>query len=97
MGAPPHVRVIVVELVDRADRLRALYGVDRKSPKWRHRLFWGILDITFINAYIIHSLSSRNYISSPGPSKNSKCSHCSIFLCINEKKNCFAEYHDANL
>ncbi|GBP85742.1 PiggyBac transposable element-derived protein 4 [Eumeta japonica] len=31
--------------VDTADRLRALYCVDRKSPKWWHRLFWGVLDI----------------------------------------------------
>lgn len=28
---------------------------------------------------------------------NSKCSHCNVFLCINEKKICFAEYHDANV
>ncbi|GBP34217.1 PiggyBac transposable element-derived protein 3 [Eumeta japonica] len=42
--------------VDTADRLRALYCVDRKSPKWWHRLFWGVLDIAFVNAFVIHNL-----------------------------------------
>ncbi|CAG9566605.1 unnamed protein product [Danaus chrysippus] len=42
--------------VDTADRLRALYCIDRKSPKWWHRLFWGLLDIVFVNAYVIHGL-----------------------------------------
>lgn len=40
--------------VDRADRLRALYNVDRKSKKWWLRIFWGLLDITFVNAYVIY-------------------------------------------
>lgn len=40
--------------VDTADRLRALYCVDRKSPKWWHRIFWGVLDIAFVNAYVVH-------------------------------------------
>lgn len=42
--------------VDTADRLRALYCVDRKSPKWWHRLLWGALDIAFVNAFVIHNL-----------------------------------------
>lgn len=24
----------------------------------------------------------------------SKCSHCKVFLCSNENKNCFNEYHE---
>ncbi|XP_060875876.1 piggyBac transposable element-derived protein 3-like [Metopolophium dirhodum] len=40
--------------VDHADQLRMSYGVDRKSKKWWHRLFWGILDIMFINAFVIY-------------------------------------------
>lgn len=42
--------------VDTADRLRALYYVDRKSPKWWHTLLWGTLDIAFVNAFVIHNL-----------------------------------------
>ena len=42
--------------VNTADRLRALYCIDRKSPKWWHRLFWGLLDIAFVNSYVIHGL-----------------------------------------
>lgn len=155
--------------VDTADRLRALYCVDRKSPKWWHRLFWGVLDIAFVNAYVVYGLThektsvkefrrsiaqglmtqkdldkkkrlSRENEPSPGPSKrrkanfstlkdvrlgnrgihwptfaekrgrcevcsikkiqskpHSKCSHYNVFLCLNEKKNCFSEYHEANL
>lgn len=154
--------------VDTADRLRALYCVDRKSPKWWHRIFWGVLDIAFVNAYVVHGLiiekstvkdfrrsvaqglmtmknltkkkrASKDNISSPCSNKrrkidfstlkdvrlgnrgvhwpvfverrgrcevcsmnkvqskpHSKCSHCDVFLCLNEKKNCFAEYHEAN-
>lgn len=39
--------------VDHADRLRALYCVDRKSKKWWLRIFWGLLDIVFVNAYVV--------------------------------------------
>ena len=155
--------------VDTADRLRALYCIDRKSPKWWHRLFWGLLDIAFVNSYVIHGLimkqttvkdfrrsvtqglmtmkdvsqkrkTSTDNTAKAGPSKrrkseystikdvrlgnrgihwptfvenrgrcevcslkkiqskpHSKCSHCNVFLCVNEKKNCFAEYHEVNL
>lgn len=40
--------------VDHADRLRALYCVDRKSKKWWLRIFWGLLDIVFVNAYVVY-------------------------------------------
>ncbi|KAJ8886515.1 hypothetical protein PR048_012726 [Dryococelus australis] len=40
--------------VDHADRLRQLYCVDRKSRKWWHRLFWGMCDIAFINAFVMY-------------------------------------------
>lgn len=39
--------------VDRADQLRSTYGIIRRSRKWWHRLFWGFLDIAFVNAFII--------------------------------------------
>lgn len=41
--------------VDHADRLRVTYGVNRRAKKWWHRIFWGLIDIVFVNAYIIYS------------------------------------------
>ncbi|CAI6355306.1 unnamed protein product [Macrosiphum euphorbiae] len=155
--------------VDHADQLRVTYGVDRRSKKWWHRLFWGMIDILFVNAYIIYKdlngqmtlLEFRRIVvqglinkkEQPTPvrglfqrkpkenkgqinrprGKNwsvpndvrfgnrgihwikyldergrcevcsmnqiqsrprSKCTHCGIFLCSNEKKNCFNIFHD---
>lgn len=145
--------------VDKADQLRGSYGVNRRSRKWWHRLFWGFMDITFINAYVIYCKMfekvptlefrrkiSLGLISMNEPKKgrkslkpiakrrkynysvsdeirlgnlgkhwvvyepnrgrcemcstkaiqsrpHSKCSACGVFLCSNEKKNCFLEYH----
>lgn len=44
--------------VDHADqlRLRMTYGVNRKSKKWWHRIFWGLLDIMFVNSYVIYKV-----------------------------------------
>ena len=39
-------------VVDKADMLRALYGLDRRTMKWWHRIFWGILYIAFVNLYV---------------------------------------------
>ena len=38
--------------VDKADMLRALYAVNRKSVKWWHRIYWCLLDIAFVNSYV---------------------------------------------
>lgn len=38
--------------VDLAYQLRSTYCIDRKSRKWWHRIFWGLIDITFVNASI---------------------------------------------
>lgn len=40
--------------VDHADQLRTTYGVNRKSKKWWHRIFWGLLDIMFVNSYVVY-------------------------------------------
>ncbi|XP_055911774.1 piggyBac transposable element-derived protein 3-like [Eupeodes corollae] len=40
--------------VDHADQLRAAYGLDHRSKKWWHRLFWGIIEICFVNFFIVH-------------------------------------------
>lgn len=159
--------------VDHADQLRASYGLNRRSKKWWHRIFWGILEITFVNSYVVYCqveekislleykrcvtnglMSQQNLTvdtrmlkrrslndDSPQCSKKrrgkkesvskdirlgnlgihwpkfvdargrcemcsinkvqskpySKCSHCNVFLCCNDKKNCFAKYHGINL
>lgn len=40
--------------VDKADMLRSLYAMNRKSVKWWHRIFWGLLDIAFVNSYVAY-------------------------------------------
>jgi hypothetical protein len=41
--------------VDKADMLCGIYGVNRKSKKWWHRIFFGIIDRTLINAMIAYN------------------------------------------
>ncbi|CAI6345494.1 unnamed protein product [Macrosiphum euphorbiae] len=139
----------VTTVLHHADQLRMSYGVDRKSKKWWRRLFFGILDIMFINAFLIYKelhgkipllvfrrqvvrglLSEKEKRKQLSVSKDarlhnrgihwpkftksrgrcelcsfkyqlqsrpfSKCLTCNVFLCYNDKKNCFAEYHDIN-
>lgn len=40
--------------VDHADQLRASYCVDRRSKKWWLRIFWSLLDLVFVNAYVVY-------------------------------------------
>ena len=153
--------------VDKADMLCSIYGLGRKSKKWWHRIFFGILDRTLSNAFIVFckingtkppSLEFRcqvcqSLITLGRPTKvgrplsnprlttpkrrksafstpasirlekvgvhlviydnnrgryevcsskkiqsrpHSKCSMCKVFLCSNEKKNCFIEFHGAS-
>lgn len=39
--------------VDKADMLKSLYGLDRKSKKWWHRIAFHFLDATVVNAFVI--------------------------------------------
>ena len=152
--------------VDKADMLCAVHGLDRKSKKWWHRIFFGIIDRTLINAYVAYCktesskittlefrrLVAQTLITLPQPPKvrhpalsvtppvskkrhssefsvpksiglqnrgahwvihdnkrgrcdecqrnkveswpHSLCSMCKVFLCCNEKKNCFAAFHE---
>lgn len=41
--------------VDKADMLKSIYEIDRKSKKWWHRIFWYLLDLSLLNAFIIFS------------------------------------------
>lgn len=157
--------------VDHADRLRSVYGLGRRSKKWWHRLFWGMMEITFVNSYVVYcelfekipllefrrnvslGLMNKIGIQATGRSprarssvdKNicakrrkseysvckdvrlgncgshfvkfvenrgrcevcsrnkvqsrpySKCTACGVFLCCNDKKNCFSVYHGVTL
>ncbi len=152
--------------VDKADMLCSVQGLSRKSNKWWHRIFFGIVDRTVVNAQIAYSKLEgqsmsvldykravaqalitratpvkvkrpRSTPSPPGPTKwrkssrsvskevqlnnrgvhwvtydkkrgwcevcqvkkvesnpHSKCSFCKVFLYCNEKKNCFAVFHE---
>lgn len=40
--------------VDKHDMLRKLYGANRKSKKWWHRIFFGLVDMTIINAFVLY-------------------------------------------
>ena len=41
--------------VDKADMLCAVQGLGRKSKKWWHRIFFGIIDRTVVNAQVAYS------------------------------------------
>ncbi|KAK3726474.1 hypothetical protein RRG08_005078 [Elysia crispata] len=159
--------------VDKADQLCGLYGVSRKSKKWRHQMFFELVDSTLVNSFIVfckvtqeQQLSLLNFLRSvalsllamsrppkmgrslsaspcpsPVPAKkrrktefsvsdavrleqagvhyvvykkdrgrcevcsakgvqsrpHSKCNMCDVFLCCNEKKNCFLDFHDISV
>lgn len=40
--------------VDTHDMHRQIYGIHRKNIKWWHRLFFGILDMAIVNAFVIY-------------------------------------------
>ena len=153
--------------VDQADFKCAVNGRNRKSTKWWHRIFFGLLDRTLANSFIVYKKVGKENLSmltfrrlfvqalmtlskppkvgrplgsSPLPASKkrrkseysvaksiclenrgchwlifdtkrgrcevcsqskvesrpySKCSTCQIFLCCNDKKNCFVIFHDA--
>ena len=45
--------------VDRLDQLRSYYGVGRAGRRWWKYLFWGILNVGLINAYILWVAANR--------------------------------------
>ena len=153
--------------VDKADMLISLYRLSRKSKKWWHRIFYGLIDWALCNAFIAFNKVTKAKMKSldfqrrgvaqsvitrghpmkvgwsfsyapPAASKKRKsltysvpqsiqkenvgvhwpnynkkhgrcevcakekqeahphikCSACNVFLCLSEKKNCFAKFHD---
>lgn len=49
--------------VDKADMLCAVYGIGRKSKKWWHRIFFGLVDHTLVNAAIAFKKIEKEGIS----------------------------------
>ena len=45
--------------VDRLDQLRSYYGIGRSGRRWWKYIFWGIMNIGVINAYILWTLCNR--------------------------------------
>ena len=45
--------------VDRLDQLRSYYGVGRAGRRWWKYLFWGVLNVGLINAYIMWVSANR--------------------------------------
>ena len=57
--------------VDRADQLRSSYAMCKKAAKWWKYLFWFLVDISIVNAFILmrespnHVLKSKNGLVKP--------------------------------
>ena len=49
--------------VDKADMLCSLYGTSRKSKKWWLRIFFGLVDRTICNAYVVCKKMSNENIN----------------------------------
>ncbi|KAF2881068.1 hypothetical protein ILUMI_25104 [Ignelater luminosus] len=41
--------------VNNADCLRVAYGLNRRAKKWWHKIFCGLIDVNFVNSYVIFS------------------------------------------
>lgn len=46
--------------VDKADRSIATYGINKRSKKWWHRIFWHFIDVSIVNSYILYKLTFPN-------------------------------------
>lgn len=44
--------------VDKADMLKSLYEIYRKSKRWWLRIFWHFIDVTLVNLFILYRKSS---------------------------------------
>lgn len=49
-----------MNFVDKFDQRRACYGVDRKSHKWWHRIFFFFIDTAIVNSFIIYNLYHKD-------------------------------------
>ena len=46
--------------VDKADMLKSLYEIDRRSRKWWHRIMWHFLDVSVVNSFLIFKERSED-------------------------------------
>ena len=42
--------------VDRRDQMLVYYSIGRKTIKGYRRIFWGIIDLALVNAYVLYSI-----------------------------------------
>ena len=45
--------------VDKFDQLRERYAIGRRSVKWWHRIFYYLIDLAIVNAFVMSKLSKR--------------------------------------
>ncbi|KAJ8942862.1 hypothetical protein NQ314_009925 [Rhamnusium bicolor] len=57
-----------MNFVNKFDQMRACYGIDKKSHKWWHRIFYFFINAAVVNAVIIYKLHQS---SSPKLTKKS--------------------------
>ena len=69
-GAPPVERPNVIHTynhgkdgVDQNDQLCSYYSMERKSMKWYKRVFWRLIGIAMVNAYIVFKKTTGPHIT----------------------------------
>lgn len=68
--------------VDKADMLKSVYAINRKSKKWWPRIFWHFIDVTVVNAFIMFK---QQYANSPLTLKSFRLSIVDGFLKNSER------------
>ena len=63
--------------VDKSDQMRSYYGIASKAYKWWKYLFWFVLDISLVNAFIL-------YKEAPGGPRQKVQSHLDFHLDVAE-------------
>jgi hypothetical protein len=45
--------------VHRFDQLRERYVLGRRSVKWRHRIFYFLVDVAIVNSFVLWKINKR--------------------------------------
>jgi hypothetical protein len=59
--------------VDRADQLRSSYSIARRAAKWWKYIFWFLIDISIINAFIMMKESTNHAMTTKSGRKKDRC------------------------